>query len=183
MIDDSEKTVVNGKEMFKAILDQLEKVHSSGFIYGDITIQDFVKDENGKWSITRDKPLYKQGTHLNTQNEYLGWKKQSRSPEYRNACLQGTEYYPTEAGDIYSFVYSLFEAVSGVRPRLNFQMERNWASGIEDSFGCDTERKKESLQRLLSKCMQISAYHRIQSCQQLKEMEEYSLLFLDEEEQ
>lgn len=178
------KTDVNaadsGKEMFLTLLNQLEKVHDSGYVYSDISRSDFVKDESGRWVISGDKPLYEQGTHVKTQNDYIGWKKHSRAPEFQNACLQGTEYYPTVAGDIYSFAYSISEAVSGVRLRLNFQLDRHWASMLEDSFECDTEKKKEALQRLLDQCTQVSMAHRIQSCRQLKSTEEYRLLFLDE---
>ena len=173
----SENTVAYGREMFKALLDQLEKIHDSGFIYSDISKTDFVKDGSGKWRITTDKPLYEKGSRLNTQNEYIGWKRNSRAPEFKNACLQGTEYYPSTAGDIYSFVYAIFEAISGSQLPLNFQLDRHWASAVEGSFGCDTEEKKEALQRLMDQCTQVSVYHRIQSCRQLKCTEEYRLLF------
>ena len=180
MIETPKNAVASGKEMFKALLDQLEKVHDAGFIYSDISRTDFVKDVRGKWHISADKPLYEQGSHLNTQNDYIGWKRHSRAPEFKNACLQGTEYYPTVAGDIYSFAYSIFEAISGDQLRLNFQLDRHWASVVEKSFGCDTEEKKEALQRLLDLCTQVPVYHRIQSCRQLKSTEEYKLLFQDE---
>ena len=177
MIETCEIAVNSGKEMFSALLNQLEKVHAAGLLYGEISKSDLVMDECGEWNIAKDKPLYKQGTYINTQNEYIGWKKHNRAPEFKCACPKGTEYYPTKTADIYSLIYSIYETITGRKPRLNFQLDRHWTSILEESFGCDTDSKREALQQLFEQCVEISVYHRIQSCQQLKNTEEYRMLF------
>ena len=177
MIETCEIAVNSGKEMFSALLNQLEKVHAAGLLYGEISKSDLVMDECGEWNIAKDKPLYKQGTYINTQNEYIGWKKHNRAPEFKCACLKGTEYYPTKTADIYSLIYSIYETITGRKPRLNFQLDRHWTSILEESFGCDNDSKREALQQLFEQCVEISVYHRIQSCQQLKNTEKYRMLF------
>ena len=168
---------INAKKMFVDLVDQLKKVHDRGYIFGEISKDEIIKDENGNWQLIEKGNLHEQGCPLCPKNDYIGWKKQNRAPEYRNACLRGAIYYPTKTGDIYGLAYSIYEMILGTHPPLNFQLNRHWTNDLENAFGCDTEKKKAALQSLLNQCTQVSEYHRIQTCEQLEDTEEYHILF------
>ena len=171
------KADYEGKKIFMNLLDQLQEIHNKGFVLGNVSRNMIEKDQNDDWHLVPGTDLYELGTAVGFDKEALGWKKQNRAPEYRRACLQGKKYYPTRSGDIYGLVYCIYEVITGVRPGLNFQLNRNWANPLEKAFVCDTDKKKAALQSLLDQCTQVSEYHRIQTCEQLKETKEYQILF------
>ena len=169
----------DGRKMFLDLVEQLGEIHKRGCVLGNISRDHIKLDGSGKWAILSSKNCYRQGESVNPAADYIGWKNQSRAPEYRRACLRGNDYYPTMAGDIYELAYSIYEILVGSSPCLNFQLNRQWARQLEGAFACDSEQKKAALQSLFDKCTQMSEHHRIQTCGQLKGTEEFQLIFSD----
>lgn len=109
------------------------------------------------------------------KNRDLGWHKAIFPPEYKKACLSGSEFIPDFSCDLYMFMVYCYENFLGDNPPINFQIKSNWKEKHDLTEG-DSTCVEAAFFRLFERSTRRNTKKRFANATELVETSSFTLI-------